>query len=378
MSQHTLIRSITLPALLCFLVLKAQAQGFSVESLFFLPEAAKETSGLIFLNDRLITHNDSGNEAALYEIDPETGLLIREVDFEKISNMDWEDLAVDQEFIYIADIGNNQGNRTDLKIYRIPLEDYLLGSTTITVDSILFSYQDQTDFTASPLTNFDAEALISIGDSLYIFTKNWADQHSNIYSLPKAPGTYQAKRIGRINTQGLISGGVYNPLSEEIILVGYNLFNAFLVRLWDYEDTRFDQGKMDRFNFDIQGSFQIEAIEIIDDTDYYITSETNDLGDARLWRVNTDFVVGLDDFPDESLIYPNPAAHRVYLQGLDGPIESIVIYNLIGERIKSLQLSNWQSTRDFRLDLAGVPQGIYHLIITTPTKEIQQKLIVDY
>ena len=37
----------------------------------------------------------------------------------KEENVDWEDITQDETHIYIADFGNNNGNRTDLKIYKI-------------------------------------------------------------------------------------------------------------------------------------------------------------------------------------------------------------------------------------------------------------------
>jgi hypothetical protein len=83
-----------------------------------------ESSGLIFYNNTIITHNDSGNQANLYEIDASTGTITRTVTITNATNVDWEDIAQDASYIYIADIGNNYGNRTDLKIYKISKVDY--------------------------------------------------------------------------------------------------------------------------------------------------------------------------------------------------------------------------------------------------------------
>jgi hypothetical protein len=44
-----------------------------------LPTQIKETSGLILLNQQLVTHNDSGGEPELYEIDSLTGAITRTV-----------------------------------------------------------------------------------------------------------------------------------------------------------------------------------------------------------------------------------------------------------------------------------------------------------
>ena len=58
-----------------------------------LQDSLKETSGLILINDRVITHNDSGGESALYEIDSVSGGISRKVIIENAPNIDWEDLC---------------------------------------------------------------------------------------------------------------------------------------------------------------------------------------------------------------------------------------------------------------------------------------------
>jgi hypothetical protein len=69
--------------------------------------ALDENSGLIFYNGNIITHNDSGDQANLYEISASTGAIIRTVAITNATNMDWEDIAQDASYIYIGDIGNN-------------------------------------------------------------------------------------------------------------------------------------------------------------------------------------------------------------------------------------------------------------------------------
>ncbi|MDG2276045.1 MAG: T9SS C-terminal target domain-containing protein, partial [Flavobacteriaceae bacterium] len=138
---------------------------------FVLPSEVEETSGLIFLNGKIITHNDSGDDPNLYEIDPENGEITRVVTLENATNIDWEDLDQDDTYIYIADIGNNNGNREDLKIYEILKSDFI-SSTNVTSQEITFSYEDQTDFSSQPNnSNFDAEAICVYQDQILIFTK---------------------------------------------------------------------------------------------------------------------------------------------------------------------------------------------------------------
>lgn len=203
--------------LLAFFFITYHYSGFSqdLSKETNLNDAISETSGLIYVDDRLITHNDSGGLNALFEIDVNDGTVSRTVTIENAVNRDWEDICHDEGYIYIGDFGNNNGNRTDLRIYKVKKTDYL-GGNSVNAELIEFSYQDQNDFTSSPNnTNFDAEALISFGDDLYVFTKNWVDQRSNIYKVSKTPGEYVAERIDEFDAKGLITGGTYNTQAKK-------------------------------------------------------------------------------------------------------------------------------------------------------------------
>ena len=67
--------------------------------LYELPKMVEETSGLIFFDDLLWTHNDSGGEAVLYGMDTANGQIVRRLIFPEIKNSDWEDVALNEEFI---------------------------------------------------------------------------------------------------------------------------------------------------------------------------------------------------------------------------------------------------------------------------------------
>ena len=163
-------------------ILSLSGFGQQLTFLTILQDSIKETSGLIYLNQKLITLNDTG-EPALYEIDSISGEVFRKVIISNATNYDWEDICYDSTYIYIGDFGN-VGSRTDLKIYRLSISSYLTTlNDTVTVDTIQFSYSDQTDFTPAQFTtNYDAEALISYNDSLYIFTKNWGNYWQVTYT----------------------------------------------------------------------------------------------------------------------------------------------------------------------------------------------------
>jgi hypothetical protein len=51
--------------------------------------------GFSFYNNNIITHNDSGGQANLYEINASTGAVLRTVAITNATNVDWEDIAQD-------------------------------------------------------------------------------------------------------------------------------------------------------------------------------------------------------------------------------------------------------------------------------------------
>lgn len=230
-----------------------------------------ETSGLLFYNNTLITHTDSGGKAELYEINATTGAITRTVDITNATNVDWEDIAQDAAYIYIGDIGNNSGNRTDLKIYKISKADYNTSDGKVTAEIISYSYADQLDFTPSPnMTNWDAEGLISYGDRLLIFTKNWVDLKTNVYAIPKTSGTHSAVLVSSYNTNGLITGADSSPGEKVIYLIGYSTSEApFMYTIHDIPENSLDifSGKISDKIVDIVSlGYQVEGIALFEMT----------------------------------------------------------------------------------------------------------------
>jgi hypothetical protein len=307
-----------------------------------LSDSIKETSGLIYLNQKLITHNDSEGRPALYEIDTVSGNVTRSVALSNATNIDWEDICYDGTYLYIGDFGND-GSRADLKIYRLPISSYLTtDNDTVTIDTIRFNYSDQTDFTPSPFsTNFDAEALISYGDSLYIFTKNWGDKWTNIYALPKTPGTYQISKADSINAQGLVTGAAYNPLSKTILLVGYTFVSPYIIEISNFTSNEFSSGTIKRYLISPTPdcSFQIEGIASRSQNQYYITAEEFGTLKPALYRLDTDNLSELGSIEEtRGLIYPNPASDLIHIRYND--LSTVEIYDLHGvlQKISSSEL----------------------------------------
>ncbi|MFN3997848.1 hypothetical protein [Algoriphagus sp.] len=186
-----------------------------------LGTALNETSGLQRIQGRLFSINDSGNSAEIQEINPASGSLIRTIKVTNAPNIDWEDLASSSTHLFIGDFGNNVGNRTDLKILKIPISN-LLNQTEVTAEIIEFSYPDQSDFSGSNANhNFDCEAMIFRDNQLHLFSKNWGDERTKHYTLSPTVGKQVAAFQENFDSKGLITGADVSPDGKNVILLGY-------------------------------------------------------------------------------------------------------------------------------------------------------------
>lgn len=332
-------------------------QTIQADSIVNLDVSLNETSGIVILQNKIITHNDSGGNPFLFEIDTLNGTITRQVVVSNATNVDWEDICFDDDYIYIGDIGNNLGNRTNLKVYKILISDYFnTPNDTVNAEIISFSYSNQTDFTPQQFsTNFDAEALISFNDSLYIFTKNWGNNKTNIYALSKDTGNYSISVVDSIDTQGLISGAVYNESTHQIVLVGYGFNAPFIVFIQPITSSQFSNANISKYNLTVSGSFQVESICNFDSEVYYLTSETYNTQQGILSRFSSDGLLVVNSIPHTSTIYPNPFKDELILRGFNNL--KVDIYNSLGQ----LLLSQKIQSNDYIINTNNFEPGIYFL-----------------
>ena len=235
-----------------------------------------ESSGLINIQNQLVSHNDSGGDNEIYIINKENGSIQSELTVLNSLNIDWEDISIDSNYIYIGDFGNNYGNRDDLVIYKVTIPTSILSNNQLTeVSQISFNYDNQTNLNSAQFnTNFDAEALISYNNKLYIFTKNWVDYETNIYELSKSEGLYSIEQIDNIDIGGLVTAATYDFNNNQILLTGYNQTSSFIIKLSELNGSNFSQSKLDRYVINAPSGYsaQIEGIAV-DNSDVFLTSE---------------------------------------------------------------------------------------------------------
>ncbi len=248
-----------------------------------LEKDIEETSGLQFFRGNLLTFNDSGNTSELFEIDKKTGKILKILKT-NLDNKDWEALASDSTNLYIGDIGNNAGNRKDLKIYKLPIKCFThLESTSRTISNscqntdtqvISFNYPEQKDFTPSNLnTDFDAEAMIYLEGKIHLFTKEWLSRNVSHYEIdPQHLELQKAQKKESIFTGFSVSDAAY--FDKKLYLVGYT--KNTVVYLMVFEETKpgvFFGGKSTKY--ELGSAFNVGQIEgiAVNETGVYLTSE---------------------------------------------------------------------------------------------------------
>jgi len=242
----------------------------------YLDEIVLENSGLIWYREKLWTINDSGGDPVLFSIDMQTGKCIQAIYIEGGSNRDWEELAQDENYIYIFDIGNNYGRREELTIYKVLKDSIpLAGNARLLPEIIRYRYGDREQssghFTRSP---YDCEAAFAINDSLYLFTKDWKNRQTVLYTCSASPGTYTIWPAATFEADGLVTGADISPEDSSLImLVGYKDYVPFVWEIQGFDFSNYSMESMKRIDFPEKYDLQTEGIAIQGNNVVYVSCE---------------------------------------------------------------------------------------------------------
>lgn len=359
---------------------------YAPTQLALLPAALEECSGLAFFDNRLWTQEDGGSSSQIHLLNQQNGTITQTVTLPGSSNQDWEDLAEDDEHLYIGDFGNNGGNRTDLTIYK--LKKSALPNGIPQPEIISFSFSDQTNFNHSyNAHDFDCEAFFCWNDSLHLFSKNWSDFKTRHYVLPATPGTHVAQLRDSLMVQGQITAA---DISDDgtALLLGYNVSTSetFIWLLFDFPDSYFFKGNKRKISL---GSAllvsQPEGITFSQNRQGFICSERFSLLPQKLlsfdinpWVENPIAVREMTD-ATKWTVFPNPAGNTAELAitGPSSPFLRLELRDAAGRTVKGWVLDNFFGSA--RVSLVGVDlqPGTYYLTIEASRGKSVLKLLLQ-
>jgi len=222
------------------------------------------------------------------------------------------------------------------------------------------------------MTEFDCEAMIVSEDSIYLFTKQWISAGTSVYSLPKEPGTYDAKYKASQDVMGLVTGATYLESKQLVVLTGYtSVLIPFFYILYDFPGKEFFDGNK-RMVFIALPIHQVEGIATENGLKYYVSNEYSVLEPfpAQVQKLHTfdlssllkGYLSGLTSVESLSTgrgsykIYPNPAGNEVVIKAKDlQSSTSFVVYDQSARAVLTGELTGPKT----RVDISLLNSGIY-------------------
>ncbi len=280
----------------CFMLLNGcAAQGqiertgvsLQIEPIKVWPSEVSETSGLAYFDHYFWTINDSGGKASVYAFDESTQNLVKRVDLKKARNVDWEALAQDDNYLYVADCGDNKGGRAQLQIYKVAQADLAAAKDkkNVATSRLDFEYADRaTDHSA--VNNFDCEAITVVDDHIWLFSKNRGDLHTRFYQLDTQTKKQRISPLLTLPVAGLITDADYFAPTQQLVLLGYqkaSLFGGSFIWVIDVVEGQPDWSTAVYHAINPYG--QWEAILWKDAHTLIVTSEQSPLGTQQIGSI---------------------------------------------------------------------------------------------
>lgn len=253
-----------------------------------LPIEVIETSGLICRpQQQFMTINDSGNPATIWTINQQ-GQLIAHTETQQ-KNRDWEALAANEKWLFVADTGNNSGQRKGGQIFKYQFTD----SEKLNYNTTLI--YEFADIPASPLRpyqhDFDIEAIALRQADLVLFSKSWSGGTTKIYSLDSR--NEQLQKIIPVTEisglPGIVTDAVWSETHQIFLVTGYANLQQNLIALlfsgnWSPFIAVIDENYQIKAVKKLPQAGQLEAICIDENEQVWLSQEQFKDSPAKLWR----------------------------------------------------------------------------------------------
>ncbi len=248
-----------------------------------LPLWINESSGVAVSRRQegvLWTHNDSGSRPFVFGVSI-LGEDLARLLVEDAQLTDWEDMALgpcptglatdaQHDCLYIADTGNNLGNRDTLSIYVLPEPTIDPNRIRRTTDRV--SGAQRYDFTF-PKGTYDVEALALAPDgTIYLVTKDRSD-YSKVFQIRIDGGVSTAVHLQDLtitpmrNFGRLVTGAAFSPDGTTLAVKTYT--ELYFYRLAEDGSLHLESPPC------LYGFIQMvgEAVDWLDDVSLVLTSE---------------------------------------------------------------------------------------------------------
>lgn len=244
----------------------------------------KENSGIVKSRqfpDVFWVENDSGDDPKIYPIRA-NGEDYRSsryagglgITIANAINVDWEDITVDASGnVIVADVGNNRNDRRDLVFYVIPEPSPDAGRTTA-IKRYFIRYPDQTSFPPEKTQmNFDCEAVFTVGDVIYCFSKNRGDKLTTLYRLdnPRSDEVTTLTKLQTLDLNGQVVGADATSDGKRLVVITYS-------DIWLFErDSTSESFFEGRISWAPYKADQVESVCFADDQTIFMIDEVTGL-----------------------------------------------------------------------------------------------------
>jgi len=177
-----------------------------------LPEQLSESSALSCDGDSLWSLNDSGNAAQLFQLS-KTGQLLK-LNQQKIWNQDWEAMEWVGDQLWVGDVGNNSGDRTELRLYGFNRELKQTQRVRLMVPEAKRSLMRH---------DVDFEALVQWQQQLWLVSKSWQSGIARFYQVNTQLSGKQPLPAASLEVKlpFIVTDASAIPGSDQLLLVGY-------------------------------------------------------------------------------------------------------------------------------------------------------------
>jgi len=209
-------------------------------------------------------------------------------------NIDWESMTSDENFIYVADTGNNFNNRRDLGIYALSEIDPTASTQSAAIKHMPVAYPEQTEYPGDSERHYDSEALFYADGKLYLITKHrnkrgFSMEHgANLYRLDTAY-TDQINLLTLIDSNSdmlAVTGAELSPDGQTLAVISYEA-------LWLFErpetGDKWLSSSFQRFWLDGDVLDQVETVVWDGDNIIMLSNEQRDLFRLDLLELTSEY-----------------------------------------------------------------------------------------